>query len=120
MVSPIMIEDFVKNIVNSYLNILIIFVLVVLVTSNLKDMTVNYIIGCFIKIFKSYRPRDILEINGKNYYIDNLNTYRIKFLKVVKFDNDNVEITLSREELSIGYSVFLKMKIIRVGRFSSY
>jgi len=115
MFSPEIIQGFVQNTLDSYINIVVMFVLIVFITVNLKEMTHSLIIGWFIKVFKQYKPRDILKIDGEYWYLDHLNSYRIKFLKVIDIDTDNI--VLSKEEMSIEYSQFLKSKIIRIGSF---
>ena len=97
--------------------VVVLFMIYILIKRNFADMAYNSNIGKFIKMFKSYKTRDILHIDGKDWYVDNLNSYRIKFLEVLEWDKKEGTIKLSDNELSIMYSVFLKMKIHRKGHF---
>lgn len=110
-----MIQQFVSSTIDNYLNMIIMFILIIFVTVNAKDMAHNLIIGIFIKVFKSYQQRDILKIDGKEWFVDHLNSYRIKFLEVIEIDQDTI--ILSKVEMSIAYTIFLKSKIIRCGSF---
>ncbi len=115
MLNPQMIQGFVENTLDNYLNMVVLFALIVFLTINAREMMHSLIIGWFIKIFKQYKPRDVLRIDGELWYLDHLNSYRIKFLLVVDMDDDFI--ILSKEEMSIEYSQFLKSKIRRVGTF---
>ena len=116
MFNPEMIQGFIDNTLDNYVNLIVLFILVIFISVNLKEMIHSLIIGWFIKAFKQYKPRDIIRIDGELWYLDHLNSYRVKFLKVIDIDDCNI--VLSKEELSIEYSQFLKSKIRRVSCFN--
>jgi hypothetical protein len=95
--------------------VVIAFLLFILVSKNLANMAWNFNIGLFLKIGKKYRAGDILRFGTEEWYIDVMNTYRIIFKRVIKWDSK--EITLSKDEMIIGYVEILKSRIVRVGHF---
>jgi len=102
------------------LGILVAFFFIVIVSRIIPNRVQLFLAGVSIKIAKKYVCRDILKINGGEWYIDHLNTYRIVFSKVIEWNKTERWIKLDQDvDLSIDYITFLKMKIHRLGNCRS-
>ena len=85
------------------------FFLYILVKKNLSSMAYLKLLGVFIKHNRNYRVGGIFEYDGQEYYLDNLNTYDIKFKFVIERSADRI--TLSTKQKIIPYNLFLKNRI---------
>jgi hypothetical protein len=112
--------------ITSYDNVMVIigvivaFFFIVIIAKILPNRVQLIIAGINFKISKLYGCGDIIKINGESWYIDHMNTYRITFRKVVDWDTSDKEVKMNKkEDLSIDYITFLKMKIHRLGNCGS-
>ena len=91
------------------IGIVVAFLLLVAISKNLVNMAWSFNIGLSLKFTKKYRYGDIFEYDKKEWYLDALNTYDIKFKEVI--ERTQKEITLSNKQLIIPYSLFIKKRM---------
>lgn len=89
--------------------IVTLFFLNILVRKNFTQMAYLKILGVFVKHNRNYRVGGIFEYDKQEWYLDNLNTYDIKFKEVLERTPD--KITLSTKQKIIPYDLFLKNRI---------
>jgi len=89
--------------------IIVLFFLYILVKRNFSEMAYQNLVGKFVKYNRKYRRGDIFEYDKKEWYLDALNTYDIKFKEVI--ERTQKEITLSNKQLIIPYSLFIKKRM---------
>ena len=82
------------------------FFLYILVKKNFSQMAYLRLLGWFIKRKQMFRVGGIFEYDGVEWYLDNLNTYDIKFKEVIERDSNMI--ILSTKQKIIPYNIFLK------------